>query len=199
VVSAKHRQFATEYNLGFPLSLEGYNGSYLKSLYSVLYPGLGNNPSTHYAELRNLFRKVEVNRGETCTVIDNTSLACSSVPDTFTRPVYDYFRLIGSWITGGVGAIRTSTTGVVEIIDDSTRGWLATLFTDSPVWFEVPLTAPEPFNLLKFDHEFLSAAGSQGIVTVFVDDQLVYKIDERITDPGLNTTQDSNRSGTGMD
>jgi fibro-slime domain-containing protein len=177
----------TEHSFGFPLSFEGYNGSFLKSLFEGLFPGLGNDPPAHYSELKNLFRNpLEINRGGMCTLIDNISLACSSHPDTLRR-IADYSRLIGSWITG---EIRKSITGVVETIDDSIRGWLATLSTGSPVWLEAPITTPEPFNLIKFDYQFLSAAGSQGILTVFVDDQLVYKIDERITDPGINTTQD---------
>jgi hypothetical protein len=99
----------------------------------------------------------------------------------------DYSRLIGAWITG---EIRKSITAVVETVDDITRGWLVTLFTGSPVWIEVPISTTQDFNLLQFDYEFLSTAGAQGILTVFVDNQLVYKIDERITDPGLNTTQE---------
>jgi hypothetical protein len=69
-------------------------------------------------------------------------------------------------------------------------GVSVTLKTGSPVWVEVPITISKPFNLLKFDYEFLSTAGAQGVVTAFVDDHLVYKIDERSADPRLNTTQD---------
>ncbi len=102
-------------------------------------------------------------------------------------PIVDYTRLIGSGITGGAAAIRTSITGVVEwLMGDEIIGVSATLKTDSPVWVEAPITTTRTFNLIKFDYEFLSTAGSEAIMTVWVDDQPVYKIDERITDPGVN-------------
>jgi len=181
---------SAEHISGFPLSFDGYRGSYLESSYGGLFPGLGKDPAAHYTELRNLFRILERKRGRTCTLIDNMSLACSSTADRM-RLVYDYSRLLGFWITGGATAIRTSVTGIAETIDRNLQGWLVTLFTDSPVWVEVPITTPGPVNLLKFDYEFLSDAGSEGIVTAFVDDQLVYKTDERTIDSGIiGTTPD---------
>src|SRR5438067_528045 len=75
------------------------------------------------------------------------------------------------------------------LMGDALTGVSATLKTGSPVWVEAPITTTRTFNLIKFNYEFLSATGSEGIMTVFVDNNPVYKIDERITDPGVNTAR----------
>jgi hypothetical protein len=83
------------------------------------------------------------------------------------------------------GGTRQSLTGNVAY-----DGTSATEGTGSPVWFEVTTTTTETSNSLKFDYEFLSSAGAEGILTVFVDNQPVYTIEERITAPGINNAKD---------
>jgi hypothetical protein len=162
-----------EYGFGFPLSFE--------------YSGNGVDPSAYYINLKQeLKSEHNMSSGGVCVLTSNTE--CISNPvEVLLRPAIVYTSLLGSWIPG---AIQTSVTGIVEwVMGGDLVGPSATMTTASPAWFEVPIMTPQTFNLMQFDYEFLSAAGSQGIVTVFVDDRPVYKIDERITDHGVNMAQ----------
>jgi hypothetical protein len=110
--------------------------------------------------------------------------AIQARPDT-------YIRVTSSWIRGGAGAIQTSKTGTVGwFMGDEVVGVSAVLKTGSPVWLEIPISTTQTFYLLKFDYEFLSQRGAEGILSVFFDGEPVFKIDERIEALGVNTAQD---------
>lgn len=76
----------------------------------------------------------------------------------------------------------------VDVVDASSTDAKEVSRKRLPVWFEIPLNTTEPYDAIQFTYEFLSAKGAEGIMTVFVDDNPVYKIDERITSAGTTTT-----------
>lgn len=49
--------------------------------------------------------------------------------------------------------------------------------TEPPAWFTASVTTQEPANTLRFNWRF--ASGGEGFVRIFVDDQLVHKMDQR--------------------
>jgi hypothetical protein len=166
------------HSFGFPLSFE-YNGN-------------EEDPSNFYDRLKqDLQSQWSISAGDVCVLtLNGFNTECRK--DKFASICQSalHTRLVGSSIPGGAPAVKTSPIGTVDLSLDEVAGVSATMSTDSPVWFEAPITTTTTFSLLKFDYEFLSTAESEGIVTVFVDDQLVYTIDERITDPGANTALD---------
>jgi len=81
---------------------------------------------------------------------------------------------------------RQSETGDVAFLDSHT----AQATPGSPVWFELSATTVDATNVLHFDYEFISVFGSEDMLVVFVDDKVVYKVDERITDPGVHTASE---------
>jgi hypothetical protein len=60
--------------------------------------------------------------------------------------------------------------------------------TGSPVWISVFLRINSYIDSLRFDYQFLSNA--EGLLSVFFDNQVVYKADERITTNGINSSRD---------
>ncbi len=76
---------------------------------------------------------------------------------------------------------RQSSSGSVTYDDTGVL-----LSTGSPAWFEIYETTTNDANFMKFDLEFLSDTGAEGIMTVFIDGQAVYKLDERVVQAGIN-------------
>ncbi len=114
-------------------------------------------------------------------ILGTTTLACVStkpVPDLATNPEKTYS--IGDTSVVLKEVIK-SATGVVNFINDPITGRMQywTFQTGSPVWARMDLDVKEPVNALTFDYKFLSAAGAEGYVTVFVDNNVVGSIDER--------------------
>lgn len=58
----------------------------------------------------------------------------------------------------------------------------------SPAWITSQIQTAEAHNIIKFDYEFLSQA--EDLLSVFFDDQLVYRADQRNTTGGLNHSGD---------
>jgi len=58
--------------------------------------------------------------------------------------------------------------------------------SDSPAWFQISTTTASESNVISFGYQFLSDPGAEGILTLFVDDTPMYRIDERTTPAGLN-------------
>jgi hypothetical protein len=156
------------YRFGFSLSFEA-----------------NKNPdvSSYYSGLENTFLKPNFPGGPGGSCKMDSETLCS-VEHDLAKPIILAYHNPSKYSVNFI-ASKVSPTGTVELYADN-----GILKTGSPVWFEAPLTTTQSFNLIKFDYQFLSAAGSQGILTIFVDDQLVYKIDERIIVPGVNTAQD---------
>ncbi len=108
-------------------------------------------------------------------------LACESVrsvPDLETRP--DRIRTIGD-PSAVIQQVTNSVTGVINLFQNPVTGIISYWFfqTGSPVWSGLQLKTTEPFNTLQFDYEFLSTTGAEGYVTIFVDEQVVGRLDER--------------------
>lgn len=83
--------------------------------------------------------------------------------------------------------IIKSETGVVEIIQGSAGlidYWY--LETVSPVWAKMVLTFHKQINSFEFDYEFLSAAGAEGYLVIYLDGIKVGHIDERYKEVGRN-------------
>ncbi len=158
---------------GYPLSFESTNVA---------------TPSTHYAHTTgDLQTRWGLARGTTCRLTSRTECAA------FTLPLYktgtSFGRFETSLITGGLSAIQKSLTGLVELLQSADpETLLARMHTGSPVWFSVPITSTELYNVMTFDFDFVSEAGSEGVLTVWVDDTLVYKADERYHTAGTTTS-----------
>ena len=87
--------------------------------------------------------------------------------------------------------VVNSVTGVGNLIFNPLTGLIQNWVfqTGSPVWSKMDLDIKEPVNALTFDYEFLSAAGAEGYVTVFVDDNVVGHIDEsKVVSSGIHAS-----------
>ena len=119
--------------------------------------------------------------GRLCVLQTDTG-SCPQGPKS--APVYTLSNpFIALFNASNNSAIEVSPTGEVTFPNSFT----ATLTPHSPVWFVMHATTTAPENVLSFDYAFLPVAGSQDILAVFVDDNLVYKVDERLTDSGPHT------------
>ena len=114
-------------------------------------------------------------------ITGKTTLVCesvNSVPDLATNT--DKIYTLGD-ANVGVKQVMKSETGVVNFINipetDLIQSW--NFQAGFPVWSKMDLDIKEPVNALTFDYKFLSAAGAEGYLTVFVDNNVVGSIDER--------------------
>ncbi len=125
---------------------------------------------------------IQFNPGNYCALTTNT-ISCPIAPKEFTVLDTLYYAVLDKILNL---PITLSASGIVNYYLGP-RGTVFSEETGSPVWFEIMDTTDQPSNILKFDFQFLSMIGAQGVLTVFVDDNPVYKIDERRTPAGLNT------------
>ena len=72
-----------------------------------------------------------------------------------------------------------SATGTVLITPNG-----LTLIPPSPVWASLTNNVTESFNTIQFDYIFTSPA--EGLLSVFIDDQVVFKADQRQAETGVN-------------
>ena len=141
-------------------------------------------------------------RGQICS-LSSSSFLCPSSDFTSSQIKKDIvcpnLSLCPNMYTGNP---FTSGTGKVELnpenLEDTLRlssGSAAGLSSNinmaesvntlgSPVWATRQINVPESVNTLFFDYQFLSNA--EGLLSVFFDNQLVYKADERYDSDGLN-------------
>jgi hypothetical protein len=143
---------------GYPLSLEGLNSPLPSHA----------NPNTV--------------QGSRCDLITNFSECNGLAP--VTVPVFKLefnstnpFTL---WPTRSGTQVFTSTTGILDYSKLNLMG----LSTDSPAWISINADVTEPMDTIQFDYKFISKA--EGLLSVFVDDQLVFKADERQAIAGVN-------------
>ena len=71
-----------------------------------------------------------------------------------------------------------SVTGTIDEVINSGTDKLLVLTSGSPAWVQYGLNLPREMNTLKFGYKFTSNA--QGLLSVFLDNKLVYKGDERL-------------------
>lgn len=122
--------------------------------------------------------------GALCVMSQSTD-TCHFGPKSFsTYSVLNVFKLdiIQAQLDG---VFRFSPSGNFQFINRFTIAQ----FPSSPVWFSVDATTTEQTNVLSFDYQFLPIEGSQDILTVFVDDKVVYNVDERSTDDALHSAK----------
>lgn len=98
-------------------------------------------------------------------------------------PQYYSTHVINPFAGNLLNSPNISPTGTVTIQDP----FHLNLITGSPVWSITNATTTAPENVLTFDYQFLSAAGAQGVLTVFVDNTVVDIIDERNATAGAHS------------
>jgi flagellar hook assembly protein FlgD len=85
--------------------------------------------------------------------------------------------------------IEQSIDGIIEETFEQTGEMyktILTLMTKSPVWVKYEVNIQNKVNILNFKNKFLSQ--SEGLLSVFLDDQIVYKSDERLALPEGDAT-----------
>ena len=80
------------------------------------------------------------------------------------------------------GRITTSETGTIF----SPTPTSVTLATASPVWISIRFEVTEPINIFQFAYQFTLDA--EGLLSVFFDNQLVFRTDERLQSGGVHVT-----------
>ncbi len=86
----------------------------------------------------------------------------------------------GQYLDLQAGAHVVSRTGLVQFFQNG-----LSMQTDSPVWFIGEVDIEDKVNLLRFDLEFTSATGAEGLLAVYFDDYVLGKIDERFAPAGI--------------
>jgi probable HAF family extracellular repeat protein len=80
----------------------------------------------------------------------------------------------------GLVATIKSTTGTVQTSPGS-----AQVGTGSPVWLSTVITDTNALNYVSFDAQFTSAAGADGLLTVYWDADMIGEVDEAAVQPGI--------------
>lgn len=88
-------------------------------------------------------------------------------------------------------ALTTPQTTIQTILSDTgtvdrSIPYVFTMYSGSPVWMSQLIEVTEPINFLQFNYAFNSDA--EGVLSVFFDGQLIYRVDERYTMDTLNST-----------
>jgi probable HAF family extracellular repeat protein len=105
-----------------------------------------------------------------------TTLGPSS--EIYTTP--NAIQYTGSVPTFAVASTIKSTTGTL-----STSTGYASAQTGSPVWVSTVITDTNALNYVSFNAEFTSAAGADGLLTVYWDTNMIGEVDEAAVQPGL--------------
>ena len=95
------------------------------------------------------------------------------IPLTVTNP----FSFANNTANSTPVTFNKSDTGSVVTALLPATGIHLTLTTGSPVWVRLGSNMTEGFNTLQFDYSF--AAPADGLLSVFFDDQVVFKADQR--------------------
>ena len=74
---------------------------------------------------------------------------------------------------------QQSDTGVIDFSNQVLR-----LTTDSPAWLATTISVTNPVNSVSFDASFESAAGAQGLLTIYWDTAVIGSVDEREVETG---------------
>ncbi|MFH1353815.1 MAG: PEP-CTERM sorting domain-containing protein [bacterium] len=86
----------------------------------------------------------------------------------------------GQYLDLQTGTHAVSPTGLVQFFQDGLG-----MQTGSPVWLITEVEVEDEVNLLRFDLEFTSATGAEGLLVVYFDDYVLGKIDERFAPTGI--------------
>lgn len=102
------------------------------------------------------------------------------IPLTVTNP----FSFTNNTANSTPVSLNKSNTGSVISSLLPATGIHLTLTTGSPVWVSLGSNVTQGFNTLQFDYSF--AAPAEGLLSVFLDDQVVFKADQRDAKAGVN-------------
>jgi hypothetical protein len=122
-------------------------------------------------------------------MVSNFTLCLSTIRPTIpvvqSTPVANPFNI---WASPGLVTSTQSPTGTVSLTTPQVIG----LTNNSPVWVSLTANIPKGFNTIEIDYRFTSQA--EGLLSVFLDDQVVYKADQRQAVASVNP---SGRIATG--
>ena len=162
------QSIGSNYQFGFPLSKEGQNDP-MNDAWTYppkLHHGCCRPPTVDYAQ---------------CGVAP-----CASDGKILTN-IHTLWINITDGITDGAKKIYQSLNGFIE---QAKGKFSLSLKSGSPAWVQYEVTLPKKVNVLSFKYDFLSQA--EGLLSVFLDDQIVYKSDERYA--GADTVSTGNIS-----
>jgi len=97
-----------------------------------------------------------------------------------SKPIEYVVQWAGQYLDLQAGMYVVSPTGVVQF---SPNG--LSMQTDSPVWLIAEIDIEGEVDLLRFDLEFTSAAGAEGLLAVYFDDYSLGKVEERFVPNGI--------------
>jgi len=86
----------------------------------------------------------------------------------------------GQYLDLRTGAHVVNRTGLVQFFQNG-----LSMQTDSPVWLIAEVDMEDEEDLLRFDLEFTSEAGAEGLLAIYFDDYVLGKIDERFAPAGI--------------
>lgn len=114
-------------------------------------------------------------KGGRCIAIDHDS--CSDDPQVIAD--FDKNIVIGDFLNYiEIAKAIYSETGTVSLIASE----VLKLITGSPAWAEFPFELSQSANFISFDYAFQRDA--EGLLSVFFDGQLVYRVDQRLRQTG---------------
>lgn len=138
------------------------------------YAASGTSPGSTYC-LRRVLESGGVTRTRTADCVTGVIIDTPPSSDEPVEQVWSDFvlDLEPAW-QGPTAESTPSTTGVVTT--DLPSPMLARLRTGSPAWIVYTARVSEPLDTIRFKYDFASAAGSNGLLSVYVDNKPVYRM-----------------------
>ena len=123
--------------------------------------------------------KTEYPRGKKCIALkvdgicsESAELAVQTQNMIVIGDVLNYIKIADALM---------SPEGTISLVANK----ILKLITGSPAWISIPIIIPVPVDVISFDYTFQRQA--EGLLTVFFDDQIVYKADERLKQVGVSS------------
>ncbi len=119
-------------------------------------------------------------RGGLCELVSESTI-CMDPTSMIRRWVFSPIAgLFDPWWNPSAVSVSSSPTGTVSLATPQK----VAITVGSPVWVRFTANTDRSFNSLRFKYAF--SGGTDGLLTVFVDDKLVFKADQRVADLGEN-------------
>jgi hypothetical protein len=131
----------------------------------------------------NVLEMISVTVGASARAYAETTLEASldvyfyEVTDETGLPTFSEFVMSGDWSTPldmSESRYTTSDTGTVGLTEDD----ILSMTTGSPVWFTTFLKVTETTDVLLFDALFDPEDAGEGLLSVYLNDELIALIDE---------------------
>ena len=139
------------------------------------YAGFGFSLSDEVDGLQAVKSQYPPGNGLSYGTVSALGINSGCIPPYVAPPLY--FGTIPGFLKAST---IQSTTGTL-----STSPGAAGVGTGSPVWLATVITDTNALNFVSFDAEFTSAAGADGLLTVYWDTNMIGEIDEVAVLPGL--------------